>query len=234
MKNGFVISDLHIFRDPHIFDSSYRYICQLAAKADLIVLNGDIFDFEWSQSNIEKTVHYSTAWIKELIIGFPNCSFVFISGNHDCDPLFAENMHVLEEEYQNIKYREEYYVIENKLFLHGDIIHVNRLFHNLRQWRLLYRTARLKTKHFRHIYLRIIPTKVSTATYNFFHHKERIFDKLILYIQNNIQGAVTEIYFGHIHVYFEKYAYKGYVFNNPGAAIKDMQFKAVQFEYLNK
>ena len=61
---GLVISDLHLFAHRSRAASLVKPISEAVARAQVIVLNGDIFDVQWTQQpTIERTVRDAIGWL---------------------------------------------------------------------------------------------------------------------------------------------------------------------------
>jgi UDP-2,3-diacylglucosamine hydrolase len=67
LRQGAVISDLHLFTNRTTVNHYLQDIYDAAQECDLIVLNGDIFDFHWSRhKGFEASVRAAEVWVREL------------------------------------------------------------------------------------------------------------------------------------------------------------------------
>jgi UDP-2,3-diacylglucosamine pyrophosphatase LpxH len=131
-KNYFVVSDLHMFAKVIHHGMSYsvsRYdkepklreaIDKAMDKADVIVLNGDIFEMFYTP-DLKKVAADSVQWLKELIAKYPKKEIHFVLGNHEGVREFVDA--VKEIKADNFKFHERAFQPNEKtLFMHGDEI----------------------------------------------------------------------------------------------------------------
>jgi UDP-2,3-diacylglucosamine hydrolase len=124
MGYGATISDLHLFSHHSRPERYLRQIEDAASGADVFVLNGDIFDFKWSEHGVfSRSVTVAVQFIETLLDEFPQCQFRVILGNHDAVPPYMEALAGLEEEHPNLYWHEFACIVEDRVFLHGDAIH---------------------------------------------------------------------------------------------------------------
>lgn len=136
-RTGLTVSDLHLFSDytqtkqllPLLDDAIER------TKADLVVFNGDIFEFEHPKPKFsqKKVATKSIEWLEKFSKKHPNLQVHYVMGNHDgvfCPEGeeysekkdFPRRLRALERELPNFHFYPEYYLAaENALFTHGDI-----------------------------------------------------------------------------------------------------------------
>ena len=68
MSQGLVISDLHLFSRRSRAEELLVEMEVRIASADILVLNGDVFDFRWSTlPDIQATVDASLEWLDLLM-----------------------------------------------------------------------------------------------------------------------------------------------------------------------
>src|SRR5688572_6689652 len=83
IAKGLVLSDLHIFARRSQADV-VQELLQATKHQDVIVLNGDIFDFRWSiLPSMEETIAHSVALIRLLCTQNAGCHVYYLMGNHD-------------------------------------------------------------------------------------------------------------------------------------------------------
>ena len=120
-RRGLVISDLHLFSSR---SEGFKLMDQLETKfadVDLLVLNGDIFDFKWSQLSSEgETITEAVIWLEKLIVNFSNLEIHYILGNHDCITKFTESLKKLSSKHKSLKIHGTQLQIDRFLFLHGE------------------------------------------------------------------------------------------------------------------
>ena len=123
MRTGFVISDLHLFARWSQAGTYMDRIMRAAARADVFVLNGDIFDFRWTTyPTTEDSVDAAVEWLKSLAAAHPHCRFIYILGNHDGFRLFADRLDRLAAELPNLECHPSHVHLGRALFLHGDLL----------------------------------------------------------------------------------------------------------------
>ena len=80
---GHFISDLHLFSRRSHAHLHRTDIFDAAARANVFVFGGDIFDFKWSTlGSVETTAAAAADWLRELVTPHGGCEFHFILGNH--------------------------------------------------------------------------------------------------------------------------------------------------------
>ena len=90
-------------------------------EVDVLVLNGDTFDFRWSRvRSEEETIAAALAWLERLFAIFSGDRIHFIQGNHDCLAGFREKLENLAKGHPVIRVHAERLRLERNLFLHGD------------------------------------------------------------------------------------------------------------------
>ena len=118
-RKGFVVSDLHLdtSRTSPEVEKEIGYV---AAKSDFCVLNGDIFDFKWSESESTlKAIEFAIVWLEKLCKNQPHFHFYYVFGNHDCLEDFVEQLDLVKVD--NFSYHRTHLFFDDKLFLHGDL-----------------------------------------------------------------------------------------------------------------
>ena len=94
-------------------------------QADVLVLNGDIFDFRWSTlDDHHATVQAALAWLGDQLLKRPTQEIHFVLGNHDCLDPFVEALDVLAKETKSLhnvmKVQSELNdVLTTRVSLHG-------------------------------------------------------------------------------------------------------------------
>src|SRR5262245_59105033 len=82
---GIVISDLHLLarrsRGLALFESLRTRLCD----AEILVLNGDTFDFRWSIiTDPGASLGAAFEWLRRVAGELPRCRLHLVLGNHDC------------------------------------------------------------------------------------------------------------------------------------------------------
>lgn len=232
MKFGATVSDLHLFSH-HSRPGRYRSrILETASEAEVFVLNGDIFDFKWSEHGIfSRSVTAAVRYIEELIEAAPNCEFRITLGNHDAVPPYMEALEDLARTHENLHWHEFACIVEDRVFLHGDVIHSGCTNESLRRFRnrlqhpanghSLQRFAHsaLHRSHVQWVAFKMLPKRVLAA-------------RILAYLEHEklLEGRrLRHVYFGHTHSGFEDFHYRGLTYHNCGSATHGSRLRVVTF-----
>src|SRR5688572_14707406 len=121
MPRGIVISDLHLFSVRSAGEQRLVSIREDLAAADVIVLNGDTFDFRWSHfRDEEKSVEAALDWLRRFAAAYPQATIHFICGNHDCLDVFTKGLGDLAAACPSLGRHETHLQLGAHLFVHGD------------------------------------------------------------------------------------------------------------------
>lgn len=232
MDFGATVSDLHIFSHHSRSGHYLRQIRETTGSARVFVLNGDIFDFKWSEHGVfSRSVAAATRAIKEMVEEAPECRFLITLGNHDAVPPYKEALVDLADTHHNLDWHEFAVRVGGRIFLHGDVIHAGCTNNALRSFRnklqhpanghALQRMAHSAIHRSRvsSVALKIIPKRILAS-------------RILAYLDHEgwlSGGGIRHIYFGHTHHYFEDFQYGGYAFHNCGAATHGARLRIVRF-----
>src|SRR5690606_38110161 len=118
-----VVSDLHLFAERSKGRGHTSQIIEAARRSELLVLNGDIFDFDWSTlGSIERTADAAEKWIRALVSACPDCEILYLLGNHDGVRAWAERLDHLADDLPAFRWSPAYCRRGNTLFTHGDLL----------------------------------------------------------------------------------------------------------------
>jgi hypothetical protein len=124
MPRGIVISDLHLLSARSVGEQQLASIRNDLAEADVIVLNGDTFDFRWSRfRDEEETVEAAIDWLRQFTAAYPQAKVHFICGNHDCVDAFTRRLDDLATSCPSLNWHETHLQLGTRLFVHGDCAH---------------------------------------------------------------------------------------------------------------
>ncbi|HKJ91085.1 MAG TPA: metallophosphoesterase [Oceanipulchritudo sp.] len=232
MHYGATVSDLHLFSHHSRPRRYLEQIRETAAGARVFVLNGDIFDFKWSEHGVFKqSVIAARQFLESLLEAAPDCRFHVTLGNHDAVHPYMACLEGLSRKHENLYWHEFSCTIEDRIFLHGDVIHAGANNEALRVFRgrltqpanrrRLNRVAHLAVhrSHVPGFALRMVPKRLLAA-------------RLLTYLENEdrLNGSgVRHVYFGHTHNAFEDFRYRGYTFHNCGSATHGAWLRVVTF-----
>jgi UDP-2,3-diacylglucosamine pyrophosphatase LpxH len=229
---GHTVSDLHLLTSR---SSAHRLMPRLhraASEAGLFVLNGDIFDFQWSvYGRLSWSLEYAEDWISDLVSRHPHCQFVFITGNHDSIPAYKELLSDLSDRYDNLAWEAHYLRLGRKVFLHGDVRDSHtpeRLAAYRARWHKPPQKRWVHAAYFVFTWSRIprlihglVPT-------------QRLTTGVTKYLRAELGLAfdeVRDIYCGHTHRPLTDYRWGNLRFHNTGAAIQGVRFRIQTFTY---
>ena len=209
-------------------------IRKVASESRLFILNGDIFDFCWSRhADLEASIEEAVDWVEALVHEFPQCSFVFMAGNHDSVPAYVQRMEELAKGIPNLFWEDYFVQLGERIFLHGDVFHSGGSRHQLDAYRSKWSNPMIKHPLFHGLYWATAKSGAQLLILPFLfkrHCAERItryFEEMIS--AERLQG-VQDVYFGHVHRSFEDFHYRGMMFHNTGAALYTMKLKVIEFD----
>lgn len=232
MGMGATVSDLHLFSHHSRPGRYMNVIRETSARADVFVLNGDIFDFKWSEHGVfTSSVTAAERFLESLLEAAPRCRFKVLLGNHDAVPPYMAALERLASVHPNLEWNEFACFVGNRIFLHGDVIHAGRSNKALRRFR-----SRLRRPANGHAIQRLAHSAVHRSRVPWAAFKvlpKRILAARILaYLEHeNWLGGrpVRDIHFGHTHSDFEDFRYRGYTFHNCGSATHGARLRVVTF-----
>ena len=232
MALGATVSDLHLFSH---HSRPERYLDRIQAavrKADMFVLNGDIFDFKWSRHGVfSHTVDEARHFLESLLQANSDCCFHVTLGNHDAIPQYIRLLQELSQIYENMEWQEFVHREQDRLFLHGDAIHGGNSNESLRRFRgRLHRPAHghpiqrlahsaVHRSHLPWVAFRMLPKRILAVRILAYLHNEN-------WLTGN---KVRHIYFGHTHSDFEDFSFRGFRFHNCGSATQGARLRIVTF-----
>ena len=232
MGFGATVSDLHLFSHHSRPERYFQRIRETADDVEVFVLNGDIFDFKWSEHGVfSRSVLAAVQYLETLLETHPACQFRVVLGNHDAVPPYMDALEAMARRHRNLEWHEFACVVDDRVFLHGDVIHagcsnaaVRRFRSRLQRPANGYSLQRLahKTVHRSHvpwIAFKMIPKRILAS-------------RILAYLEheNWLDGrTLRHIYFGHTHQAFEDFNYRGFVFHNCGSATHGSRLRVVKF-----
>lgn len=229
---GHTISDLHLLTTRSSAAKMMPSLHHAASGAGLFVLNGDIFDFQWSvYSDPERSLQYVEDWISELVERHPHCQFVFITGNHDSLPAYEELLEDLSGRYSNLAWDPFYLKVGEKVFLHGDVHNSptpEALAAYRSRWHGPPRKPWAHKAYFVFAWLRI-PRLIHELT-----PAHRPVADVIAYLKEQLGprfGDVQDVYYGHTHKPHSNFLRQGLRFHNTGATLPGVRSCIQTFLY---
>ncbi len=231
---GATISDLHLFSH---HARPRRYLARIEETARTVrvfVLNGDIFDFKWSEHGVfSRSVEAATRFLDELTDAHPGCRFQVILGNHDAVPAYMRALDRLAMNKSNLDWHEFACVVGDRLFLHGDVIHAGATNEALRRFRSRFQHPVSGHPLQRIAHSAMFRSRVPWMAFKMVP-KRLLAARILAYLRNegwldNGRGPVRHIHFGHTHNDFEDFRYRGYLFHNCGSGTQGARLRVVTF-----
>jgi UDP-2,3-diacylglucosamine pyrophosphatase LpxH len=228
----YFVSDLHVFSSR---SQEHRYRDEIGDKARHarhFVLGGDIFDFRWStMASDEETVARAIHWMRELVRGCPACHFHFILGNHDYNEAFIERLVHLEAREENLSWYPFYCRLGNSVFLHGDVVDRRMTAQKLSDARSGWLNKKKKGAFANRLYDFAVRNRFHKPFVHLRRRKRTVTRRILAYLDDVGQGPSTgieHVYFGHTHLAFAGYEYRGVLFHNGGAPIHGLRFHILE------
>ncbi|MEM7011937.1 MAG: metallophosphoesterase [Verrucomicrobiota bacterium] len=235
MTRGLVVSDFHLFSRRSVGEELTAELDRRLADCDVLVLNGDTFDFRWSRfSNEEATIQAALDWMTRLMDRHPDVMLYYILGNHDCLNSFRENLEKLAESRQQLHWREHRLQLGGNLFLHGDCANWKMDEAALARFRRGWSEDRPKGEFHKKLY----DVVDSLGVCEFFHKKlfpapiavRRVAHHLDQ-VMEGWRNQIDHCFFGHTHFPFTDHDFDGVRFHNTGSAIRGLGFQPLNFAY---
>ncbi len=233
MPSGFTVSDLHLFSKRSRAERFLPEIYRKADQSELLVLNGDIFDFQWSKQNLpEDALVEAVDWIVSLVTSKSSCQFVFTIGNHDATPAYLQRLHELSTKYANLHWREHFFKVGQKIFLHGDALHGGITLQGLQDYR---HSCSLKSySEFTKTLYAGLTNIGGTSLANKLIGKRTACRRILLFLEETLPEetkAIQDVYFGHTHNYLHNYVYQDLRFHNCGGPFTGSKFSILPFSF---
>lgn len=224
MMRGFVTSDLHLLARRSLGEQRLSAILTVARSADVVVLNGDIFDFRWTTlPSIARSIHAALVWLDRLVSARPGCGFHYVLGNHDALQPFADDLAELAALRDNFAWHPTHVKLGKVLFLHGDLVMRGAAQDPF--VRPLHRRISAKGKVANSAYDLVVDARLHGSA-RLLHSRRWIAGRVLASIEAHDRSAldgVTDIYLGHTHVPYVGYRFGGFTFHNTGSAIRHLE-----------
>ncbi len=230
-ETGFVVSDLHIFARSSLYERYLPQLDEAAARHQAVVLNGDTFDFKRSRfASNEETCREASGWLSSLCLRHPETSFHYLLGNHDCIRPFVDALRMLEKRCVNLRVSEDTLKIGSNLFIHGDVCDLPRGQNDLATLRRRYESVQRSA--FSIAFAQLVTYSRMNVVEYLRHSKQALAERLIEYLKEvhpEELSSTERIYFGHTHVPFADFHYRGISFFNTGSAVRGLRLAPRQF-----
>jgi UDP-2,3-diacylglucosamine pyrophosphatase LpxH len=230
---GIALSDLHLFAHRSAGIECFDALRPQLASADLLVLNGDIFDFRWSTlTSLDVTADHAVEWLRALRSEYPACEIHYVRGNHDCPTFFTERLDELANSMERFRWHEYGVRIGTALFVHGDCTHRKMSPAGLRRFREEWDNDRQLGGWRTKAYVAVDRLGMTRFAHQHWFPRQATVERAMHYLDHaSPQWRVhtRSCYFGHTHQPFSNHQHGNIQFHNTGSAIRGMGFNPMMF-----
>lgn len=233
MQQGLVVSDLHLFSRRSWGSLALYDLYTRLPGVDVLVLNGDIFDLRWSQLSTNRdTVREAKSWLEGIMRFHPHCRVEYVLGNHDCHPHFVDALADLEDRWGAFSWHEHSVSLGKNFFLHGDCANRRMSQEGFDRYRRRWSRRRKKGRTMAAGYGMLDKTGIIPAFHQVYFPPEksvkRIWHHLSKVVPQDLSG-IGNVYFGHTHLPFANFPYRGVRFHNTGSAVRGCELNFLPF-----
>lgn len=234
---GLVLSDLHLFAARSRGWNLLEKLHDGFSTLDLLVFNGDIFDFRWSTlPTQEATIKAGIAWLNKLITLNPHCRIHYLLGNHDCLDAFQHQLKQFSARHPQFQCHEYFLRLGNSVFLHGDCVNRRMSPDDLADYRAQWK----KGDHFGPALALLYKWIDRLGITRMIHHsvfcRPEVAARITFYLDQANPGwrkGTRHCYFGHTHLPFTGFEHEGILFHNTGSACGNLGFLPIFFDSEN-
>ena len=228
-----VVSDLHLFAHRSAGAECFGSIRPRLAACDLLVLNGDIFDFRWSTlSDASATTRRALDWLRELGRSLPHTEIHYVVGNHDCPAFFRAELDGFAADRIGFHWHECGVRLGTALFVHGDCTHRRMSPAGLRRYRADWDNDHHHARWRAKAYVVADRLGVTQLVHEVWFPRKSTIARLSHFLDQaspSWRHEATDCYFGHTHLPFSYYGSEGIRFHNTGSGIRGMGFNPCAF-----
>lgn len=233
MRQGLVISDLHLFSRRSRAEDLLAEMEDQIASAEILVLNGDVFDFRWSVlPDMQATIDGALEWLDVLIEKRSGKPVHFLLGNHDCVACFTESLSDFAEARPSLYWHESFLRIGSNLFLHGDCANRPMDSEEHRRFRDAWSRDKQRGAIGRFFYDAADALGASRKVHDLWFPQRGTVRRVAHHLDHILprwRDEIAHCYFGHTHLPFTGHRHDGVMFHNTGSAIRDMEFMPLAF-----
>ena len=234
LQNLATVSDLHLFCRRSQADRYLDTIGQSASESDVFVLNGDIFDFRWSNLvSPERSVASAIAWLKDFVDSAPECMFHYVLGNHDHYRPFIEALDTFADARPNFKWNPYFLRLGPALFLHGDVAIRKMTAGDLERYRDGWLDDPIRGPVANAVFDLAFRIGIHKTVNRMAFPLVPVLERINHYVEDIGHGAscgVETVYFGHTHIALLHHQYNGLVYRNGGAPMPGIDFHVLKAE----
>ena len=230
MKRGIVVSDLHLLSWRSRGISRFEEIRARLGEKDVLVLNGDTFDFRWALRSHAETIPLAFSWLSELVSDFPNLDTHFITGNHDCLAKFTDGL----AKVPGLSVHPHFLFLGRNLFLHGDAANYRMDLPRFKKFRRSWENDSIKGKLAVRCYDVSDRTRLSELTHQLYFSGDSAIRRIAWHldqVQPGWRDQADDCFFGHTHLPFQNRERDGVRFHNTGSGLRGMGFAPAEFTF---
>lgn len=233
MKRGLVVSDLHLFSPRSEGSRLMAERIEEVSNADVLVLNGDVFDFRWSElPNQSATISAAIDWLNMLLDNFHGESVHYVLGNHDCLSAFTLQLDEIVQNHSKFSYHEHRLILNRSLFFHGDCANRNMDENMYKQYRRAWNIHRQRGKVGKTLYQIADFTGLSRRFHEQHFPQDATVERVAHYLDHILPAwreEIDDVFIGHTHRPFTSHTHEGVKFHNTGSGIRSMGFLPLSF-----
>jgi UDP-2,3-diacylglucosamine pyrophosphatase LpxH len=231
---GIVLSDLHLFAHRSAGAEYFDSLTPQFAACDLIVLNGDIFDFRWSTlPDTTATLRHALDWLHALGGNFPRAEIHYVIGNHDCPRFFRAELDGLAVTRPGFHWHDRGVRLGTAVFVHGDCTHRRMSPAGLSRYRTDWDNDHQHARWRAKAYVAADRTGATELVHRCWFPRRATVARVTHYLDQaspDWRRDVTDCYFGHTHLPFSNQWMDGVRFHNTGSGIRGMGFNPCAFD----
>jgi UDP-2,3-diacylglucosamine hydrolase len=235
MKQGLVISDLHLFAKRSQGLQLTDTIGHALGDVDTLVLNGDVVDFRWTTlATVDDTAKRAADWLMALRRRAPQCRIHVLLGNHDHHRLWIARLDAMQAEDSDLCWHAYHLKLDRTLFLHGDCANRRMDATELAQRRQRVLNERRLSPVLGTLYNSVHRLGITTLIHKVYFKRPQVADRILHYAADasaSLLDGVEDIYFGHTHRPFENFVHAGRRFHNTGSALSTANFRMLRFTH---
>ena len=230
-QKGVFVSDLHVFSGRSVGESLPKELPLAFPDASLLVLGGDIFDFKWSHLGESGTLLAAEKWLMTMLEQWQG-KVMFLAGNHDCLPKFFDVMNDVANRCDRFSWHDHHVQLGDALFLHGDVLDAGNHVSMLADYRYKFHPTSSQTALSRRAYSAIVAMRLHRMAPKLRHRQVQTCQKLYNFLPQLVETPklVRRVFYGHTHVSVAGCEFQGVQFFNPGAAVRHIAFRPIQFD----
>lgn len=230
-----MISDLHLLASRSVGEFLLDGIKPQLNRCDVLVLNGDTFDFRWSTlRNEQNSIAAAIRWLENRLETMEGRDVHFILGNHDCLHSFCATLQSLKRKWANLYLHDQILRLGDQVFLHGDCANRKMNSAALAVAREGWATDQPRGAWSATLYDLADRTGLSGSFHRYYFPQSIVVARVAYYLDSALPGwreFAKDCYFGHTHMPFWDHRHEGVSFHNTGSGIRGMGFQPIEFEF---